>query len=124
MKEVVFLQLARQWFVPCSLNANDLEKWYQKVDELANVTAKWKRFNFNFRDILLEVRDRGRATRIFGQILTAADLLHGSGVSTRREELYHLGVHSVDAPKRLLIWGSEEVADRIEKADHSRGPLL
>jgi hypothetical protein len=124
VEEGVFLQLARQWCVPSSLNATDLEKWYQKVDELAKGTAKWKRFNFTFRDILLEVRDRGNATKIFGQVLTAADLLHGSGVMTRREELYHLEAHSVDVPKCRMVWVSEEVADRIEKAGHSCGPLL
>lgn len=119
-----FLHNARRWCPASSLNGSDLEEWYQKVENLAADTVKWTRLDFTFRDILLEISNRGKHTRILGDVLTTADLTRTSGISVRREVIFELGIGSGVVPKRRMVWVSDKLASEIEKRHHDHGPLV
>lgn len=120
-----FLRLAYPWFPVGSINRIDLDKWYQaNVQRLVSETPNWRKFDFAFRDILLEITARRRGTRILGDVLASADLTGRMKVFGKRQELYNLGTGSVDQPQCRLAWVTQELAKAIENQDRGSGPIF
>lgn len=120
-----FLQNAYQWCPPGSRNRSDLDEWYQgKVQSLLLEAPKWTKFNFTFRDILLEIAYRRAGTKIIADVLTNADPTATHGVLLKWQQIYKLGFGLVDGPSRRLAWVSDKLPEEIAKQDRGAGTLV